>query len=136
MARRSVPILSGALRRSPQAGYNLLTSTCKYGGYKTPQHAVQAKLLDGARYDDEVKDELKKRLELGKYDKLHFVSINDYEDAVDYAASGTDRIAVIYAQGDIVDGQGTADNIGGETFQKLIRKGAARQVHQSRGVAR
>jgi protease-4 len=89
---------------------------------QTTQDAVTNKLLDGAKYDDEVKDELKKRLRLGKYDKLNFISINAYEDAVDYTASGTDRIAVIYAQGDIVDGNGTAENIGGDAFMKLIPK--------------
>lgn len=89
---------------------------------QTTQDAVTHKLLDGARYDDEVKEEFKKRLGLGKYDKLNFVSLNAYDDAVDYAQSGTDRIAVIYAEGDIVNGEGTKGNIGGDAFRKLIRK--------------
>ncbi|HUQ97448.1 MAG TPA: signal peptide peptidase SppA, partial [Chitinophagaceae bacterium] len=82
----------------------------------------RAKLVDGARYDDEVKDEFKKRLGVGKYDKLNFISLNNYADAVDYAATGSERIAVIYAEGNIVDGAGSNDNIGGDAFRKLIRK--------------
>src|SRR5215217_5090002 len=89
---------------------------------QTTQDAVANKLIDAAKYDDEVKDEFKKRLGLGKYDKLNFISINAYDDAVDYAATGTDRIAIIYAEGDIVEGEGNQDNIGGDAFRKLIRK--------------
>ena len=89
---------------------------------QTTADAVNAKLLDAARYDDEVKDELKKRLSIGKYDKLNLIAFNAYNDAVDATASGSDRIAVIYAEGDIVDGEGTRENIGGDAFRKLIRK--------------
>lgn len=89
---------------------------------QTTGDAVANKLIDGAKYDDEVKEEFKKRLRLDKYDKLNFVSINAYDDAVNYAASGSDRIAVIYAEGNIVDGEGTKDAIGGDAFRKLIRK--------------
>ncbi|HUQ97390.1 MAG TPA: S49 family peptidase, partial [Chitinophagaceae bacterium] len=89
---------------------------------QTTADAVRAKLVDGARYDDEVKDEFKKRLGVGKYDKLNFISLNSYADAVDYAATGSERIAVIYAEGNIVDGAGSNDNIGGDAFRKLIRK--------------
>lgn len=89
---------------------------------QTPQDAVANNLIDGARYDDEVKDEFKKRLGLGKYDKLNFVSIGAYADAANYAATGSDRIAVVYAEGDIVDGEGTQSSIGGDAFRKLIRR--------------
>jgi protease IV len=89
---------------------------------QTPQDAYKHKLIDGLEYDDEVKDELKKRLKIGKWDKLHLLSINDYAEAANYKATGKDRIAVIYAEGDIVDGEGTQNNIGGDKFRQLIRK--------------
>jgi protease IV len=89
---------------------------------QTPQDAYAHKLIDGLEYDDEVKDEIKKRLKIGKWDKLHFLSLNDYAEAANYKATGQDRIAVIYAEGEIVDGEGTQDNIGGDKFRKLIRK--------------
>lgn len=89
---------------------------------QTPQDAVTAKLIDAVKYDDEVKAELKKELSIGKKDKLNFISINAYNDAVSTYKSGTDKIAVIYAEGDIVDGEGSGDNIGGERFRALIRK--------------
>lgn len=92
------------------------------GAIQTPQDALQYKLVDALKYDDEVKDEFKKRLGLGKHDKLNFITMEHYADAVDYTVSGKDKIAVIYAEGDIVDGQGTINNIGGDRFRKLIRK--------------
>lgn len=89
---------------------------------QTAQDAVTHKLIDAAKYDDEVKEEFKKRLKLGKYDKLNFITLNAYNDAERDAESGTDRIALIYAEGDIVDGEGTLENIGGDRFRKLIRR--------------
>ena len=89
--------------------------------------ALQYKLVDGLRYDDEVKDELKAKLKVGKYDKINFVSLGKYAQAVNgrfaHATQfGKDKIAVIYAQGDIVDGKGDRDMIGGETYRNLVRK--------------
>jgi protease-4 len=89
---------------------------------QTPQDALQHKLVDGLKYDDEVKDDIKSRLKIGKYDKLNFISLAKYADAINFKVSGKDRIALIYAEGDIVDGEGTDDNIGGDKFRKLIRK--------------
>ncbi len=84
--------------------------------------ALKYKLVDGLKYDDEVKDEIKDRLKVGKYDKINFVSLGKYAMAVDYKQTGTEKIAVIYAQGDIVDGKGDQENIGGDTYRNLIRK--------------
>ena len=86
------------------------------------EDAVTYKLIDGVKYDDEVKDEIKKRLGLDKYDKLNMISIGDYADATSIYKSGSSRIGIIYAEGDIVDGEGSSDNIGGDNFRKIIRK--------------
>jgi protease-4 len=89
---------------------------------QTPQDALAAKLIDGVKYDDEVKDDLKKDLAIGRADKLNLISINTYDDAVNVRKSGKAKIAVIYAEGDIVDGNGDNTQIGGENFRALIRK--------------
>ncbi|HVG42403.1 MAG TPA: signal peptide peptidase SppA [Chitinophagaceae bacterium] len=86
------------------------------------EDAVTHKLIDGIKYDDEVKDEIKKRLNIGKYDKLNLLPMNDYADAASIRKTGKDRIGIIYAEGDIVDGEGTADNIGGDNFRRIVRK--------------
>ncbi len=92
------------------------------GAIQTADDALNNKLVDGLKYDDGVKDVIKQRLHIGKYDKLNFITIDKYADAADYQKSGSDRIAVIYAEGDIVDGPGSNNNIGGEKFVKLVRK--------------
>jgi protease IV len=86
--------------------------------------AVTAKLVDALKYDDEVKDEIKSKLGLDKYQKINFVSISTYAAAGGYKKFKGEKIAVIYAEGDIVDGssnnqQGT---IAADDYKKLIRK--------------
>jgi protease IV len=92
------------------------------GAIQTPQDAVTHKLIDGLRYDDQVKDEIKKNLKLGKYDKINYITINKYAEAADFHQSGKERIALIYAEGNIIDGKGDKENIGSDDYVKLIRK--------------
>jgi len=92
------------------------------GAIQTPQDAVTHKLIDATKYDDEVKDEIKKKLGVEKKGKINFISINKYADGADFRQTGRDRIALIYAEGNIVDGAGTKDNIGSDKFVKLVRK--------------
>jgi len=89
---------------------------------QNPQDAVNNRLIDGVKYDDEIKTEIKQRLGINKADKLSFVDVDTYNEAVNVRKYSKDRIAVIYAEGDIVDGQGANDNIGGDRFRSLIRK--------------
>jgi protease-4 len=87
-----------------------------------PGDAVTYKLIDGVRYDDQVKDEFRKQLQLDKHDMINFVPIGKYAKAVDYKRTGKDRISLIYAEGDIVDGKGEKSEIGSDTYRWLIRK--------------
>ena len=87
-----------------------------------PADALRYKLVDGLKYDDEVQDEIRSRLNVDKHAKINFISINKYAAAVDFKQSGNNRIAVIYAAGDIVDGKGSRDQIGGDNYRNLIRR--------------
>lgn len=89
---------------------------------QTPQDAVSNKLIDAVKYDDEIKSELKQKLGIGKNDKLSLVTINQYHEAVTVRKYGKDRVAVIYAEGTIIDGEGNNQSIGGESFRKIIRR--------------
>ncbi|MES1215527.1 MAG: signal peptide peptidase SppA [Bacteroidota bacterium] len=84
--------------------------------------AFDNKLIDGLKYDDEVKDEIKSKLGLGKYDKINFITINKYAAVGDFKKITGDRIALIYAEGDIIDGKGDQGSIGSDDYIKLIRK--------------
>jgi protease-4 len=89
---------------------------------QSAEDAFKNKLVDGLRYFDQIKDEFKRRLKIEKDDKLSLFPISKYADAVDFTASGKDKIAVIYAEGDIIDGEGGNNNIGGDKFRKIIRR--------------
>ncbi|KAA2243411.1 signal peptide peptidase SppA [Chitinophaga agrisoli] len=86
--------------------------------------AVNLKLVDGLRYDDQVMDELRKQLNLEKGDDINFVSLTKYESGADYkSTSGDSKIAVLYAQGSIVSKSGNEDVIiASEDYIKEIRK--------------
>ena len=84
--------------------------------------ALAYKLVDGLKYDDEVKDELREKLKLGKHEYINFVALGKYEKSVEYKAMGKDKISLIYAEGDVVDGKGEKNEIGSDTYRWLIRK--------------
>jgi len=90
---------------------------------ETPQDAVNLKLIDGVRYDDEIRDEIKLKLKLDEDDKISFVTPGTYMHAVSLTDYGkTDKIAVVMAEGEIVDGVGEQKEIGSDTYRNLIRK--------------
>ena len=90
---------------------------------QTAADAVDQKLVDGMKYDDEVKDEIKAKLGIDKYDKINFISTRTYFAATDVINWKGEKIALIYAEGEIVDGrQDEQGIIAGEHYRNLIRK--------------
>ncbi|WP_341539275.1 signal peptide peptidase SppA [Hymenobacter gummosus] len=87
------------------------------------QDAKRYGLVTKLGYYDEVLDYLRTQLQLGKDKKPSIVSLSTYEkaDKDDKEVSGN-KIAVIYAEGDIVGGKGGEENIGGTKFAEAIRK--------------
>lgn len=84
--------------------------------------ALNKKMVDGLKYDDEVKDEIRGLLKIAKDAKINFVSISKYADGEDFQQSGEQKIAVIYAEGTIQDGTGERDVIGGDTYRNHVRR--------------
>ncbi|MGN6435538.1 MAG: signal peptide peptidase SppA [Agriterribacter sp.] len=89
---------------------------------QTASDAVKYNLIDGIKYDDEVKDEIRSKLRIEKDDKINFVQIGSYADAVTLNKYGKDRIAVIYAEGDIVYGKGEEGQVGSDEFRSIFAK--------------
>ncbi|MEO8403460.1 MAG: signal peptide peptidase SppA [Chitinophagaceae bacterium] len=92
------------------------------GAIQTAADAVKYKLLDALKYDDEVKDGFKRRLHIDKYEKINFITINTYLEANKYESKSGEKIALIFAEGDIVDGKSDQGSIGSDTYRNLIRK--------------
>ena len=92
------------------------------GKIQNAKDAADNKIIDGLRYDDEVKDEIKSKLKLDKYERINFISISRYMAATNISKTRGGKIAVIYAEGDIIDGKSEKGTIGSETYRNLIRK--------------
>ena len=94
-------------------------------GYKiqTPQDAVSLKMVDKLMYKDELYDELKTRVDAKNIKDLKFMKLGKYAKAPESEEKSSDnKIAVIYATGDIVSGEGDEGSIGSERISKAIRK--------------
>lgn len=92
---------------------------------RTTEDAVKYGLVDKLSYKDEVLEEIKNKL--GLKDKqtkdIHFITLDKYRETLkNYKGHGKDRIAIVYADGEIVMGKGEKDQIGSEKFSDLIRK--------------
>jgi len=88
-----------------------------------PKDAIQYKMVDGLKYKDEVLDELKALSGIEKKETLSTITINDYAKNQKAETGGSsNKIAVIYANGDITGGEGTDESIGSERISRAIRK--------------
>ncbi len=93
------------------------------GKVQTAADALQYKLVDGLKYDDEVKGEMLKWLKKDPKSSINFVTINEYAKATSLDSYGSGgKIAVIFAQGDIVSGEGDEEQVGSDVFKNVLRK--------------
>src|SRR6266852_5455744 len=84
----------------------------------TATQAKEAGLIDGALYHDEVEKELKKRLGYKDNDELNMARSGDYRQ-ISQESLGLnkgERVAVVYAAGDIVSGKSSFGGSGEETI--------------------
>ena len=105
-------------------------------GFIRPEQAKDGQLVDRIAYRDEVYDELKAKTgRAGSKQPFKQIGLADYarlsKDIADVPAkaleaavsgAGKGRVAVVYAEGEIVDGEGDADEVGGTRFSRELRK--------------
>lgn len=90
---------------------------------KFPEDAVKYKLVDRTAYKDEVLAAMTRKLGEKTDKDIHKVSIRDYVRAEHpEKSSGGNRIALIYAVGDIVGGEGSEDKMGSDKLSEAIRE--------------
>lgn len=86
-------------------------------------NAVKIGVVDNILLRNEYKDMLRNQMKLGEDDKLNTIDIEDYQQTVkSYLGDGKDRIAVVYAQGEIIYGEGGEFQIGQELFIRTLKK--------------
>jgi protease-4 len=88
------------------------------------EDVLKYKLVDGLKHQDELETEIKAKLGYKSDDKLKLISVGDYASSMkeDLHEKSKNKIAVIYAEGTIVDGEGSSGEIGGEKYAKLVKK--------------
>ncbi len=107
-------------RKIPKATLFSLADSAKI---RDPKDAVTFKMIDGLRYKDQVLDELKSRTGIDKKKDVNSVSLEEYAPNEDKSRStSANRIAVIYANGEIISGEGNDETMGSERISRAIRK--------------
>jgi protease-4 len=121
-------VLYGNFLQKVSEGRDIDTATlhryANEGLIQSAADALKYKLVDGLKYDDEVIGEIRRKLGLKTDADVNFVSIQKYDRGVQYSTgSGDSKIALIYAQGNIVSGDAEGEDvISSGQYLKEIRK--------------
>ncbi|MBE9147344.1 signal peptide peptidase SppA [Coleofasciculus sp. LEGE 07092] len=95
-------------------------------GVLMAEAALQGRLVDKVAYSDEVVAELKELSGASEKDEsFRQISLATYADVKNKKAihrSSDNKIAVLYAEGEIVDGEGGVQQIGGDSFAEQMRQ--------------
>lgn len=92
---------------------------------RAPEDAVRYKLVDSLGYLDDLYKLIQKELGVKEGMKPELVTINRYFETpgIKPIVTGTtDKIALVYAEGDIVDGEGNYGQIGASKYTRILRK--------------
>ena len=88
------------------------------------QAAVDNGLIDGVKYKDEIIDELAELTKTYDIDEIKAVSLSKYTSVPEKKRKSFEKnkIAVIYASGNVIMGEGSEGTIGSDRISKAIRK--------------
>ncbi|MBE9095070.1 signal peptide peptidase SppA [Tychonema sp. LEGE 07203] len=111
-----------------------LQAVADNGGTLMADEALKGKLVDKVVYFDEIATELKKLTGTDAEDKsFKQISLKNYarsaENKNSTRADKKNQIAVLYAEGEIVDGEGGPTQVGGDRIARELRK-----IRQDDGV--
>ncbi len=92
-------------------------------GY-APEMMTAAGLIDGPLYRDQLEDTIRKAADIEEGKKINFVSMSKYSKVPmkEGPKPSRSKIAVLFAEGSIVNGEGDDTNIGGSRYAAEIRK--------------
>jgi protease-4 len=91
---------------------------------RTPQMAHSKKLVDRIAYEDEYHNAIRYALGVEKGEEYNTIDLTDYANNVGMSLrknKASDKIAVIYAQGEIKDGEGSPRYIGEGYVKKSLQ---------------
>jgi protease-4 len=116
-------IVSSSRKITPQN----LQAIADSQGILNADEAKNRGLVDRVAYFDQVVTDLKQLTKSKKEDKtFEQISLDEYANVTDGTVSvhkdSENKIAVVYAEGEIVDGEGEEEQVGGDRFAKVFRK--------------
>ncbi|MCL6268203.1 signal peptide peptidase SppA [Flagellimonas myxillae] len=113
----------GSSRKVSTEDLNIIADTL---GGRTPEFAVVSNLIDGTVHFDEYELFLKDELGLEADEALNYVDFDDYLtiSGGKRLKTGANKIAVIYAQGEIYYGEGGKEFIGQGIVTRALQKAA------------
>lgn len=85
----------------------------------SPAAAVELGFVDALKYEDEVLDRL---AQLTATAKPEFVTLGEYSASLLPTKISPNKVAIIYADGEIIDGEGGEGIVGGATMVEQIRR--------------
>lgn len=99
---------------------------------RTTEDAVEYGLIDGLKFEDEIwsllaekadleSDEKPKTISLKRFSKVRRPKV-DSSTTIPYNRSSKNRIAVVYAEGDIVSGESRDGSMGSETIAEALKE--------------
>ncbi|MFH6602325.1 signal peptide peptidase SppA [Maribacter algicola] len=93
-------------------------------GGRNPEYAKQTGLIDGVLFYDQYEAKLKNALDLQPEEDLNYVALEDYvrRSNKKVTKKGADKVAVVFAQGEILYGEGGPDLIGQGIITKALVK--------------
>ncbi|MBR2072368.1 MAG: signal peptide peptidase SppA, partial [Alistipes sp.] len=86
-----------------------------------PSQALEHKLIDGVKYADQMEALFEEEYGI---EEPEFVSLGDYASSLitDPKRASAPKVAIVYANGDVIDGSGSDDNIYGYTLSQTLRE--------------
>jgi len=95
---------------------------------RSAKTALEYKFVDGLLYKDQVYNEIRTLLSIKETEKISFIEISKYNNAInkpkidELVSTSRNKIAVIYAVGEIGMGEGDDESIGSKNISEAIRK--------------
>ena len=88
-----------------------------------PEDALKLNMVDQLGYPGDMEKLLKSKLNVGEDEDINFISIGKYKKSIVNNTKANDKIAVVYAVGEISDGKGdNSRGIYSESFIKEFKK--------------
>lgn len=111
----------GDIARSRKLTADTVRAVANAYAIKYPEDAVSLHFVDSLMYKDQLLAKIRGKLAIDDKKDIPTISLLDYKNSPASGKGSADRVAVLYAYGAIVDGEGTTGEIGGDKLSRELR---------------